>query len=118
VNDSRLQVAMDFYIGVDQDVRRARQLIREACLTSRYVFLDREVPVLTKQVLLDSVVALHIKARPYVLDTERRSLPLRDLRRQDLARGARRCVSRLDRRHTALEGTRGLGGLRGRRRGG
>ena len=50
-----MQVAMDFYIGVDQDVRLARQLVREACLTSRYVFLDRDVPVLTKQVLLDSV---------------------------------------------------------------
>jgi small-conductance mechanosensitive channel len=65
-----MQVPMDFYVGVDQDVRLARQLVREACLTSRYVFLDRDVPVLTKQVLLDSVVALHIKARPYVLDTK------------------------------------------------
>lgn len=65
-----MQVAMDFYIGVDQDVRLARRIVREACLTSRYVFLDREVPVLAKQVLLDSVVALHIKARPYVLDTK------------------------------------------------
>jgi hypothetical protein len=34
------------------------------------VFLDCEVPVLLKQVLLDSVVALHIKARPYALDTK------------------------------------------------
>lgn len=65
-----MQVAMDFYIGVDQDVRLARQIIHEACLTSRYVFMDREVPVLTKQVLLDGIVALHIKARPYVLDTK------------------------------------------------
>jgi small-conductance mechanosensitive channel len=65
-----MQVAMDFYIGVDQDVRLARQIIREACLTSRYVFLDREVPVFTKQTLLDRMVALHIKARPYVLDTK------------------------------------------------
>lgn len=65
-----MQVAMDFYIGVDQDVRLARQIVREACLTSRYVFLDREVPVQAKQVLLDSIVALHIKARPYVLDTK------------------------------------------------
>ncbi len=65
-----MQVAMDFYIGIDQDVRLASALILEACLTSRYVFLDREIPVLAKQVLLQDVVALHLKARPYVLDTK------------------------------------------------
>lgn len=64
-----MQVPMDFYIGADQDVALARELVLEACLTSRYVFLDREVPILTKQVLLRDMVALEIKARPYVLDT-------------------------------------------------
>lgn len=65
-----MQVAMDFYIGIDQDVRRAQAIILEACLTSRYVFLDAEVPVLAKQVVLGDVVAIHLKARPYVLDTK------------------------------------------------
>jgi small-conductance mechanosensitive channel len=65
-----MQVAMDFYVGVDQDVRLAREIVLEACLTSRYVFLDREVPILTKQILLQDIVAIHIKARPYVLDTK------------------------------------------------
>jgi len=65
-----MQVAVDFYIGADQDVRLARRLVREACLTSRYIFLERDVPVFTKQILLDNVVALQIKARPYVLDTK------------------------------------------------
>lgn len=64
-----MQVPMDFYVGIDQDVRRAREIILEACLTSRYVFLNREVPILTKQMLLNDVVAIQIKARPYVLDT-------------------------------------------------
>ena len=45
-----MQVAMDFYIGVDQDAKLAAELIREACLTSPYVFLARPVPVLAKQV--------------------------------------------------------------------
>ncbi|MBK8941328.1 MAG: mechanosensitive ion channel [Polyangiaceae bacterium] len=65
-----MQVPMDFYIGVDQDVRVAQSVIQEACLTSRYVFLGRPVPVLVKQVLLSNVVAVHLKARPYVLDTK------------------------------------------------
>ncbi len=65
-----MQVALDFYIGVDQDVRIACELVREACLTSRYVYLDQPVPVLAKQVIKDEYVAFHIKARPYVLDTK------------------------------------------------
>jgi small-conductance mechanosensitive channel len=65
-----MQVPMDFYIGVDQDVRLACELIREACLTSRFVYLDRPVPILAKQTIMQDYVAFHIKARPYVLDTK------------------------------------------------
>jgi hypothetical protein len=60
---------MDFYIGVDHDIRRAMECVHEACLTSRYVYLPHEVHITIRQVLLNDVVALHIKARPYVLDT-------------------------------------------------
>ena len=63
-----MQVAMDFFVGIDQDVRRASELIREACLTSPYVFLEQPVPVLAKQVILQDYVAVHLKARPYVFD--------------------------------------------------
>lgn len=63
-----MQTPFDFYIGVDQDVELATELIREACLTSPYVFLEQPVPILVKQVILQEYVAMHIKARPYVFD--------------------------------------------------
>jgi len=63
-----MQVAMDFYIGVDQDAKLAAEIIREACLTSPYVYLEQAVPVLAKQVILQDYVAIHLKARPYVFD--------------------------------------------------
>ncbi len=63
-----MQVAMDFYVGIDQDVVLAAELIREACLTSPYVFLAQPIPVLAKQVILQDYVAFHLKARPYVYD--------------------------------------------------
>lgn len=63
-----MQVAMDFYIGVDQDADLAVELIREACLTSPYVFLEQPVPIFAKQVILQDYVAFHLKARPYVFD--------------------------------------------------
>lgn len=63
-----MQVSMDFYVGLDQDAKRAAEIIREACLTSPYVFLDRPVPVLAKQVITQDYVAVLLKARPYVFD--------------------------------------------------
>ncbi len=63
-----MQVAMDFYIGTEQDAELAAELIREACLTSPYVFLGQPIPVLAKQVILQDYIAFHLKARPYVFD--------------------------------------------------
>jgi small-conductance mechanosensitive channel len=63
-----MQVPMDFYIGLDQNAELAREIIREACLTSTYVFLDRPIPVFIKQVILQDYLAVNLKARPYVFD--------------------------------------------------
>lgn len=63
-----MQTPFDFYIGVDQDVELAIDLIREACLTSPYVYLGHPVPVLAAQVIFQDYVAMHLKARPYVFD--------------------------------------------------
>ena len=63
-----MQVAMDFFIGLDQDAKLAADLVREACLTSPYVYLAQPIPVLAKQVVLQNYVAFQLKARPYVFD--------------------------------------------------
>lgn len=63
-----MQVPMNFFVGVDQDVEQAVELIREACLTSPYLHLDQAVPVLAKQVILQDYVAVQLTARPYVFD--------------------------------------------------
>lgn len=63
-----MQVPMDFHIGLDQDAQLAMRLIREACLTSPYLYLDQPIPVLAKQVVFEEFVAIQLKARPYVFD--------------------------------------------------
>ena len=63
-----MQTPFDFYIGADQDIELAIEIIREACLTSPFVYLDQPVPVLVKQVIFQNYVAIHLKARPYVFD--------------------------------------------------
>jgi small-conductance mechanosensitive channel len=63
-----MQVPMSFYIGMDQGAELAMSLVREACLTSPYVYLAKPIPVLARQVILEDYVALELKARPYVFD--------------------------------------------------
>ncbi len=65
-----MQVAMSFYIGVDQDVELACRLVEEACLTSRFCYLENPVPVLAKQIIIEHYLAFELKARPYVLDVK------------------------------------------------
>ena len=64
-----MQVVMDFHIGMDQDVGLARELVTEAVVSSRYVFLDKPVVVLVTQVVHEQYVAIRLRAKSYVLDT-------------------------------------------------
>lgn len=64
-----MQVPMDFYVGVDQDLKRAIAIVREACLTSPYAFLAKPVPIEARQVLLGDYVMVRLKARPYVYES-------------------------------------------------
>jgi small-conductance mechanosensitive channel len=65
-----MQVVMDFLIGVDQDASRARAIVREAGVTSRYVYFPKPVVVRVNQVIEGSYVALRIRLKAYVLDTQ------------------------------------------------
>lgn len=65
-----MQVVMDFFIGLDQDVTKAREIVTEAGLTSRYVHLPKPVVVLVAQVIQDNYVAVRLQLKAYVLDTQ------------------------------------------------
>ncbi|MDH3201088.1 MAG: mechanosensitive ion channel family protein [Myxococcales bacterium] len=65
-----MQVVMDFYVGVDQDVMKARDIVTEAGLTSRYVHLPKPVVVLVSQVMQDNYIAVRLRLKAYVLDTK------------------------------------------------
>ncbi len=65
-----MQVVMDFYIGLDQDISKARDIVTEAGLTSRYVHLPKPVVVLVNQVIQDNYVAVRLQLKAYVLDTQ------------------------------------------------
>lgn len=64
------QIPMIFYIGADQDVELAARLVEEACLTSRYCFLERSAPVTSRQILVQDYFAFELTARAYVQDVK------------------------------------------------
>ena len=65
-----MQTVVDFYIGLDQDVHQARDLIRVAAATSRYIYLPNPISVLASQEPLDGCIAMKIRLKAYVLDTK------------------------------------------------
>jgi small-conductance mechanosensitive channel len=63
-----MMVQMDFFIGLDQDLARAKEVVTEALTSSRYFSTARPWSVLVSQVLQDSYLALRLRAKAYVLD--------------------------------------------------
>jgi len=65
-----MQVAIDFYVGTDQDIDLAQRLVTEALTSSRFTYLKKPVVVLVRQILKDDFVAVHLRGKAYVLDTK------------------------------------------------
>jgi small-conductance mechanosensitive channel len=63
-----MMVQMDFYIGLDQDLPKAKSIVTEALTSSRFVSTARPWAVTISQVLQDSYFALQLRAKAYVLD--------------------------------------------------
>lgn len=63
-----MQVVMDFYVGMEDDFELAREIVSEAALASRYVYLAKPVVVLVTQ-WVESFVGIRLRLKAYVLDT-------------------------------------------------
>lgn len=63
-----MQVVIPFYIGMDQDINTARDIIQEAALSSRYIHLPKPVVVLVKQTITDNYLAIQLTCKAYVVD--------------------------------------------------
>lgn len=61
-------VQMDFFIGVDQDMARAKQILSDAITTTRFAFLEKPWTVLVNEVVHESYFAVRLRAKVYVLD--------------------------------------------------
>ncbi len=65
-----MQVIVDFLIGANEDVDRAREILNEAALSSRFIYLPKPIVVLVTQVPMQNFVAVRLRLKAYVLDTK------------------------------------------------
>ncbi|MFD2229348.1 mechanosensitive ion channel family protein [Alkalimarinus sediminis] len=65
-----MQIMVDFHIGIDQDVVKAREIIQEVAANTRFIYLPKPIKVIVSQVVIDSCVALRLRLKAYVLDTK------------------------------------------------
>jgi len=65
-----MQVVVDFLVGADQDAEVARGLVREAAVTSRFIHLPKPIVVQVKQEMVGDYLALRLRLKAYVLDTQ------------------------------------------------
>lgn len=64
-----MQCVIPFYIGMDQNINLARDLIQEAASSSRYIHLPKPVVVLVNQEITDNYLAIKLTCKAYVVDT-------------------------------------------------
>jgi small-conductance mechanosensitive channel len=65
-----MQVNIPFYVGIDQDVDAARNIVCEAAASSRYIYLPNNIVVLVNQVIQENYMAIRLTLKAYVLDTQ------------------------------------------------
>jgi small-conductance mechanosensitive channel len=63
-----MMIQIDFWIGVDQDVAEAKQIVEEALTSSRFVDLEFSWNVTVSQVIQENYFAVRLRAKAYVLD--------------------------------------------------
>lgn len=65
-----MMVQIDFYVGVDQDLQRARRIVAEALTSSRYISIRRRWAVVLEEVVGENWVSVRVRAKGYVLDVQ------------------------------------------------
>lgn len=63
-------IQMDFFVGIDQDVAVAEQLVGDALTSCRYAYTKKPWVVLVNQVLENNVLSVRLRAKAYVLDVK------------------------------------------------
>lgn len=65
-----MMICVDFYVSLDADLDRAREIIFETVVTSRYAYLKKPVSIVATERVIAERIAVELKAKAYVLDVK------------------------------------------------
>lgn len=63
-----MMVVTDFHLAIDEAVERARDIVFDVIVTSRFVYLKKPVSFAIEEVALPDRLAIRLRAKAYVLD--------------------------------------------------
>ncbi len=63
-----MMVVCDFHVDISNDIEKAKDIIREVIVTSRFAFLKKPVSFSINEIVMHNTVAIQIKAKAYVMD--------------------------------------------------
>jgi small-conductance mechanosensitive channel len=63
-----MMVVTDFHLALDADLARARDIVRQVIVTSRYAYLKKPVEFAVEEVAVAHRLAIRLRAKAYVLD--------------------------------------------------
>lgn len=63
-----MMVVTDFHVALDSDLQKARDLIHDVLVTSRFVYVKKPVIINIAEMALAERLCIQIKAKAYVLD--------------------------------------------------
>ncbi|WP_200821333.1 mechanosensitive ion channel family protein [Oceanicoccus sp. KOV_DT_Chl] len=63
-----MMVVTDFHLALDADLERAKEIVRQVIVTSRFAFLKKPVTFAIEEIAIAERLAIRLRAKAYVLD--------------------------------------------------
>jgi small-conductance mechanosensitive channel len=74
-----MMVVADFHLALDADLSKAKELVYEVAATSRFVYLNKPITFVIKEVLMEHKTILKLSVKAYVLDVKYEKALLSDI---------------------------------------
>ncbi|MBN2038978.1 MAG: mechanosensitive ion channel [Spirochaetes bacterium] len=65
-----MMVVTDFHVGLNADIAKAKELLYEVVVTSKFVFLKKPVKIVLAETAFAERIAVKLTAKAYVLDVQ------------------------------------------------
>lgn len=77
-----MMVTADFHLALDADIDKARELVQQVIVTSRFAYLKKPLRFIVEEVEIAHRLAIRLRARAYVLDVDYEKQFLTDITRR------------------------------------